>query len=348
MEVFIVSGDKDFAQLVSERVRMVDTLRDVTYDPELVRKKWGVRPEQFVDLLALMGDKVDNIPGVPGIGAKGAAGLLGTYGSLDAVLEHVEELKGRQRTTLEENRELAELSRELATIECHVPLKVGLEDLRLTLPEPSSLNALFKELEFHSLLTADATADEEEAEDVDYGPIKSLDEIDTLLAELPSDEVVAVYGVYDGHSPVYGRLVGIAFSTQAAQARLVPVFGQDGLGQDGLERLRAFFEDAERHKVTYNAKYLWIALRRLKIDLAGVVGDVLLESFLVDPTKLIPHELGQVVREYLRRTVPPAKQVLGSGKKVKYFSQIELEKLFPWICQRADVVGRAWPAGVGG
>lgn len=347
MEIFIVSGDKDFAQLIGEHVRMIDTLRDVTYDPELVRKKWGVPPSQFVDLLALMGDKIDNIPGVPGIGAKGAAGLLEKYGSLDGILAHTEELKGRQKKTLEENRDLAELSRDLATIELNVPLDVGLENLRLDLPEPASLNDLYRELEFFSLLTEDAEAVAEQAEDADDAAISSLEELDNFIAALPTDTPVAIVPIFDGHSPLYGRLVGLTFATGPEGARYVPIrceaTGESALGDGAIERLRAYFADAEHLKIAYNAKHLWMALRRLGITLRGVEGDLLLESFLVDPVKLIPHELGQIVKEYLQRTLPPAKNLQGSGKKRQLFLNLPIAEVMPWACQRARAVAEAWP-----
>ena len=152
MEVVIVSSDKDFAQLITEQVKMLDTLRDVTYDPELVRKKWGVPPSQIVDLLALMGDSSDAIPGVSGIGQKGAAQLLERFGSLQEILAHTAELKGRQRTALESERDIALLSRELATIDCHAPVPKTIEELAVPVPDPTPINVLYRDLEFFSLL----------------------------------------------------------------------------------------------------------------------------------------------------------------------------------------------------
>ena len=135
-EVRIVSGDKDFCQLIGPNVRMVDTLRDVVYDVELVQKRWGLAPEKFIDHLALLGDKVDNIPGVPGIGQKTSASLLERFGNLDGVYENIEELKGKQKSNLIEFREQAYMSQRLATIDINVPLEVGLDDL--TLSEPNT------------------------------------------------------------------------------------------------------------------------------------------------------------------------------------------------------------------
>ncbi len=344
MEVFIISGDKDFAQLISDRVRMVDTLRDVVFDSDLVRKKWGVLPHHFVDLLAMMGDKIDNIPGVPGVGQKGAAGLLSRYGSLDAILEHTDELKGRQRKALEEHREQALLSRELATIDCQVPLEIGLEDLKLEPPKTAELNTLFKELEFYSLLSEDAASDAEKADqEADYSACSTLEEVDELLADLPAHEPVTVLPLIDAFAPVRGRLAGLTFCAEAGRARLVPLSNVDGLGKPAIERLRDWLEDPKRSKIAYNAKFLRTTLLRHGINLAGVIGDALLESFLVEPVKIIPHRLAQISREYLHRTLPPGKRILGAGKKQRLFSQLETDELTAWACQRADAVAQAWP-----
>ncbi|MEM7353115.1 MAG: DNA polymerase I [Acidobacteriota bacterium] len=344
MEVFIISGDKDFAQLISGGVRMVDTLRDVVFDPEVVAKKWGVPPEHFVDLLALMGDKIDNIPGVPGIGQKGAAKLLADYGSLDAILEHTAELKGRQRKTLEENHELALLSRELATIDQHVPLDESLDDLRLQPPPAADLNSLFKELEFYSLLSEEAREQAEKtANEADYGSCLTLDDLDSFLRSLPAREPVAIYAVIDAFLPVRGPLAGLAVCPEAGRARWLPIAGQGGLGKPGIERLRSWLEDEAWPKVTHNAKALRISLLRQGIDPRGIIGSTLLESFLVDPVKIIPHQLGQIAREYLQQALPPSKRVVGSGQKMTLFSRVPVAKLAPFACQRADAINQAWP-----
>lgn len=338
-EVFIVSGDKDFAQLINDRVRMIDTLRDITYDPELVRKKWGVPPERFVDLLALMGDSSDNIPGVPGIGQKGAAELLLRFGSLDGILEHVGELKGRQQKTLSENRDQAILSRDLATIDQKVPLDKSLSDLRLEPVEPAALNELYRELEFFSLLSQEETVARADApEGTDYAAVTDLEALTALVDALPRDHPTAVLAIADYPSPVSGKLAGLALSTAAGHARFIPIDSVGGLGANGLDRLRAWLEDAGRPKVSHNAKWLWVALRRKGITLRGITGDVMLESFLVDPNKLIPHNLDQIVKEYLHRTVAPAKSILGAGQKERTFSELTAAELTPWAGQQADAV----------
>jgi DNA polymerase-1 len=345
VEVFIVSGDKDFAQLISEDVRMVDTLRDVTYDPELVRKKWGVAPEHFVDLLSMMGDKSDNIPGVPGIGQKGAAKLIDAYGHLEEILANVAQLKGRQKKNLTDFADQARLSHALATIETRVPLEAvpedqGLEPLRVGPPDAAKLNAVYRTYEFYSLLSEEAAPEgEEQGAAGDYAAIEqaSLPAFVTLLEQA---DTVSVFPCFDEETPVMGKLAGLAFSWGDGQGRYVSVEGDGGLGDAGMEALRSWFEDPERTKQTYNAKHLRILLQRRSpaIELRGVTHDVLLESFLVEPTKVIPHELAQIAKEYLHRAIAPRKRVTGSGKQEKRLSECPRDEVVAWAARRAELV----------
>jgi DNA polymerase-1 len=344
MEVHIISGDKDFAQLISESVRMVDTLRDIVYNPELVRKKWGVPPEQFVDWQAMVGDKVDNIPGVPGVGAKGAAGLLERFSDLDTILASTDQLKGRQQKNLVEFADQARLSRELATLDREAKLPLGLADLDLVAPEQGDLNALYKELEFFSLLSADEAKDEQGAdEDCEYTATKGLKDLKKLVGALPKDQPVGILPLFDPDSPVRNPLAALALCWQAKSATVIPLEGPEGLGESALKILRPWLEDSARAKICHNAKELWICLQRKGIELSGVVGDTILESFLIDPTKLIPHRIDQVVKEYLHRTVPPVKQVLGSGKKRKSFCELSSEDYREWSGQQVDAIFQSWP-----
>ncbi len=346
MEVYIISGDKDFAQLIGERVRMIDTLRDVTFDPELVRKKWGVTPDKFVDFLALTGDKIDNIPGIPGVGQKTATKLLEQYGDLAGILAHIDALKGKQKQRFEDHQDQARLSRELATIDQKVPLELGLDDLKLVPVEPAALNELYKRLEFYSLLSEEEAAkDQAAAADADFAAISSLAQLDALLASLPGPDegAVAVYPVVDPPSPVRGELAGLALSFAPDSARLIPLHCVGGLGEAALAKLKPWLEDPKRYKLGHDCKALWVALARVGVALNGVVGDLMLESFLIDPAKLIPHELGQIVKEYLQRTIPPAKRVLGSGQKAKLFSELEPGELQEWACQQVEAIAAAFP-----
>ncbi|MGE0712328.1 MAG: DNA polymerase I [Planctomycetota bacterium] len=339
-EVVIVSSDKDFAQLVGEGVRMFDSIKDVTYDPELVRKKWGVAPERFVDFLALTGDKVDNVPGVPGIGKKGAAELLASYGDLDGVLAHTGELKGKRRQTLEEHAGQARLSRELVTIETAVPLEAGLADLALPEVSPESLNELYRELEFYSLLSGAAVEAAAATGERDYAALRDPAELGPLLAEAPGP--VVWEPCLEG-----SRLVGLALCPRVGVARYLALCGPHAppeLAAYGLAAapswapLREHLADPAQEKAAHDAKALWTGLRRLGVELRGVVFDTRLASFLLDPTKVIPHRLDQLAKEYLHRTVRELKGVVGSGKKQLPWAEAPLAAARDHACHLADAV----------
>ena len=337
MEVLIVSADKDFVQLLGPSVKMFDAMRDVTYDVDLARKKWGVTPERFVDLLALMGDKIDNIPGVPGIGQKGAAELIERFGGLEALLERLGELKGRRRTALETYGDQARLSRELARIDTAVPLPIALDDLLLPALDEAGLNRLFRELEFYSLLTEEQVAEaEEEGSDI---ATEVLEEgaLTAWLHEASEAGVVAIEAVADNPAVHSDALAGLAFSAAGSKTAYVDL--RKGLPQC----LRDWLKDPARSKVAHGFKRLWLVLSAHQSQLEGLVGDSELASFLVEPVKLLPHRLDQVSKEYLQRPLPPAKRILGSGKQEKRFRALAPEVVARWAGRRALSIFDAWP-----
>jgi DNA polymerase I len=348
-EVHIISSDKDFAQLIDERLKMVDTLRDVTFDAEVAHKKWGVRPDQIVDYLALVGDKIDNVPGVAGIGEKSAIELLATYGSLAGIYAELERpdggsrIKGRQLKALSENKDNALLSQKLVTLDTDVALPVTLDDLRIAPPDPAELNKLYVDLQFYSLLGAEAhTALAEGDTPADYGAIVDAAELTAFIASFPADSPVAVQPIYDLDPPAITPLVGVALAPAIGRARYVPLVAARGLVASDATRqaLLAWLEDASRPKVLHDMKEAWRSLQRATppIVLRGTTFDTRLASFLVDPTKVIPHRIDQLAKEFLQRTVKPAKSIIGAGQKQLRYSEVEAEALGDWACHIADTV----------
>ena len=345
-EVIIVTADKDLAQLVGDNVRLMDTMRDVVYDAELVRKKWGVPPHQIRDYLALVGDKVDNIPGVTGIGAKGAALLLDKYGSLPGIYEHIDELKGKQKATLEAQREQAMLSLELATIDVYAPLPVGIGDLRTQLPEPEALNDLYTELEFYSLLARDPREQKKAIKAGEYTICTTVAQVQEQVEAL-GNEIAAVYPLfnYAAAPPPAGGIAGFAVASAPGTAFYVPLMAPDaaGLGRDALDALALWFEDPTRPKVAHCGKDIIRELKRLEIGCESIVGDTMLASFLVDPTKNIPHDLGRVAKEYLHRATAKSTAVTGSGQKLKKFCEVDPTKAGEYACHLASAIAELWP-----
>ena len=333
-EVVIVSSDKDFAQLLGDGVRMHDTIKDVHYDRELVKKKWGVWPEQMIDYLALMGDSVDNIPGVAGIGQKGAQQLLEEHGSLAKLLEtHANEpakLKPRVRKSLDEGgAESAKLSYALASIDIDALLPVGVADLVVEDADLEEKNALFSRLEFYSMLSRD---DAKLAREAEHGAVVAAaicatpDEVTAFVDGIGSTNMVALWPAIDGGSHLVGRLVGLALvstTTALPDAPSTTTGTYVPIDDAKLSALIPLLQDPARPKVVHDEKALRVLLRRNNITLRGVQFDTRLASFLVDPTRLLPHELAQCSKEWLQKSLPAKKDLCGSGKDEKGYADVD-------------------------
>jgi DNA polymerase-1 len=344
MEVVIIAGDKDLAQMVGPRVRMQDTMRDVTYDADLVQKKWGVAPERIPDLLALMGDTVDNIPGVPGIGQKGAASLLEKYGTVEGVLAHLSELKGKQKASLEAERENVLVYKKLATVDAHAQLPLGLEDLRLGTPDPAELDAMHRRLEFFSLLGAGAEAKVGDAPDIDVEVASTVDAATAALEAWP----LAPTAIVPIFSPVarlhHAHLVGVALAAEGRRPLYLPFEGVgETLGKEAVELLRPLFSDESRPKVVHDLRQLLILSAQHGLSFGAPDGDegildTMLGAFLVDPERGIPHRIDQVAKEHAQRSVPSLKSILGSGQAEKRPEEVEIKAAATYAAQIADVL----------
>jgi len=350
-EVVIVSSDKDFAQLVrdqdaSERghlgsCKMHDPLRDVLFDSELVRKKWGVSPSQMVDLQALVGDAVDNVPGVAGIGQKGAVQLLEEHGTLEGIFAKLASdpgsFKPRTRASLEAGIDAARLSRELVLLDRHAALPVALADLTIPEPDPQVVNEALKALEFYSLLshqeTAAAKAEQRAEGRAEFLQFAGIDALKAHLAAAPTGQPTALLGVWEGRARA-GHLAGLGVCVDAATPLWVPA--------RQVEALRAWLEDAAAPKIVHDGRQLALALREFStgITLRGVDFDTQLASFLVDPNLLINehHDLHAVVKEYLHRTLPALKDLTGGGKGQKALETLEESALAALVTEHVQAV----------
>ncbi|MEZ4316760.1 MAG: DNA polymerase I [Myxococcota bacterium] len=343
MEVTVVSGDKDFAQLVTDdAVRLFDSTAEVFYDRDRIRRKWGVLPEQFPDYLALVGDAPDNIKGVPGIGKARAVELLATHGSLEALLD-APDLDPGIATKLHRHAERARLSRRLATVRTDVELPVGLLDLVLTPPTPADLNAIYRTLEFFSLLTA-------EAPDAHTGRRPQYFVCDTpemaraaLQNECTGPDPVGVHVLVELEDPPFGEVVGIALCPRDAFGLYFPFRGPGTtLGVAGIDLLTDWLEDASRPKCVHDAKAAMVSLGTLEVQLRGVVGDPALASYLMDPTRHLPHRIEQVARATLQRALQPLRGLVGGGRDRKRFGELTVDRAGAYACHLADATLGCW------
>ena len=345
VDTVIVTGDKDLLQLVGPGVSVLDTMKDVTYGRDEVIARFGVPPEQVVEVLGLAGDTTDNIPGVPGIGEKTAAELIRQFGDIEAVLARVDEVKGeKRREALRANAETARLSRRLATVHLDVPIDFRLDDYAVRSPDREALAKIFREMEFARLLNEFA----EERKAISYDAYRTIlreEDLRAYLAEVRGSGVLSVDLETTSVDPMRAEIVGVALAHRAGEAAYVPV-AHRGLGAPPqvplalcLACLRPFLEDETFPKVGQNLKYEWIVFRRAGIRMAGIRSDSMIASYLLDPSRM-RHNLDELAREHLdHRTITYA-DVTGTGKKQIPFGDVPIDRATTYACEDADVALR--------
>ncbi|WP_249678609.1 DNA polymerase I [Pseudomonas abieticivorans] len=374
--VVISTGDKDMAQLVDGHVTLVNTMTGSVMDIEGVKEKFGVGPEHIIDYLALMGDKVDNIPGVPGVGEKTAVGLLvgigGGLAELYANLDKVAALPIRGAKTLaaklEEHRDMAFLSYQLATIKCDVPLDVEVDALMCGEPDREALLALYSELEFKSWVDevqrdAKRAGDAVVAAPVAEEPVALVETLyetildqarfDVWLEKLKNAELFAFDTETTGLDAQQAQLVGLSFAVKPFEAAYLPLTHSymgvpEQLDRDSVLRaLKPLLEDPSKLKVGQHAKYDMNILANCAIggdqtngiNVQGVAYDTMLESYVLDSTAT-RHDMDSLALKYLSHTTIGFQDIAGKGAKQLTFDQIALEQAGPYAAEDADITLR--------
>jgi DNA polymerase-1 len=301
-DVVIATSDKDFFQLVGDGIRLYHTGREVLYDTKGVEEAFGLAPEKVVDVMAIWGDAIDNIPGVPGIGEKGAKGLIQEFGSLDGVYERIGEIKkAAQRKALEENRDKAYLSRDLARIKCDLALDVDFDALHLQEPDRAKLHDLFSRLEFASLMQ-------------EYLPESPRAETEYAIATTADD----VRGVAAGSEPIslwaepqtadgFDAPMAVVLSPRASTSLIVPLAKEYG-GNDEVRTALSELLATGRTFVTYDAKAQQRRLRAAGLPVPGSWSDVMLMSYVINPG-LPSHSLANIARDRLKQDIVSRKDV---------------------------------------
>lgn len=350
-EVFIVTGDKDMLQLVCDNIRVYNAQKDgFIYDERAVRERFGVEPNKIIDIMALMGDKVDNIPGVAGIGEVTAKKLLVEFGSLDNIYENIEKVKAEKtRNLLAQGKEKAYLSRDLATINSNIDVEFDIRQLKVKEPNVEKLTELFKKLEFRSLLKDYLKPD---TKGNFYQLIKDEREFGCLVEELKKLPFICFDFETTGTEPLLAKVIGIAFSFAEGKAFYVPVAIEDrppdmfsSLLPSGfeagfvMENLRSIFEDEKKEKIGQNIKYEKIILKNYGIDLKGNFFDTMVASYLLNPSKL-NHNLEDIAFEYLNYSMTTFDDLLGKGKNRRSILEVNLEDLKNYAAEDADITLR--------
>ena len=336
-DVVIVSADKDMMQLVGSGVRMWDPQRDAVFDPEAVQKKFGVPPDQLLDMLALMGDSSDNVPGVPGVGQKTAALLIQQFGSLDGVYSNLAQVsQPKIKDNLTENRDKAFLSRDLIALNYEVPTEKSLEDLVPSEFDADRLREIFKELEFKRLmgeLPAQKTLDYS-----GYCVITTMPDLVKWVSALKDMGKFAVDTETTSEEPVRADLVGISLCGEDGQACYVPVAHVEGTQlakKDVLDAVRPILEDERIEKVGQNIKYDMIVFKKEGVEIRGISCDTMLASYLLDPSRR-GHSLDDLAQIFLEHRMVGIKELIGTGKSQILFSDVDIATAAEYSCEDAD------------
>lgn len=369
LDTVIATSDKDMAQLVGDRIRLVDTLSDRVLDPAGVRGKFGVPPERIIDYLALVGDTSDNIPGIPGVGPKTAAKWLEEYGDLETIRARAGEIKGKVGEKLRANLEALDLSRQLATIDCGLSLGIAPTDLMAGEPDPEALRALYQQLEIRNLLRYAGDPDVEQspatgsvavvADDTTPTQVESRHEtlfteadLERWLRKLEDAKLVAFDTETTSLDYMTARLVGLSFAVTPGEAAYLPV-GHNYMGAPEqldadtvLARLKPWLEDPARAKVGHHLKYDAHVLANHGVRLAGIRYDTMLESYVLNSVTT-RHDMDSVAKLYLGVDTIRYEDVAGKGASQIGFEQVAVDKASAYAAEDADITLRIhevlWP-----
>ncbi len=364
-DVTIVSTDKDLMQLVNGRIHLLDTMKNIEYDPVAVKEKWGVEPKRIHDLLSLSGDSADNIPGVPGIGPKTAVQLLDEYGDLEGVLARASEIKqNKRRENLIEFADQARLSYELVALNSETPVGCALAELAVKAPDRPALAELFGQLEFKRLIEeysgeASAVPGAENASPLSQPETSKPTAVtinnrlvddeasfDKLLTTLNSAELIALDTETTSLNTHDAEIVGLSFAVREGEGWYLPVGHQPRDLLDAkpkqldrnsvLETLKPILEDAGKAKCGHNLKYDRQVLRRAGIELRGVTADSMLLAYCLYPAKY-PPKMDSVAEDYLEHRCISYEAVAGKGAKQINFAHVSIEDALPYAAEDAEV-----------
>jgi DNA polymerase-1 len=348
LSVLVSTGDKDLAQLVDDKVTLVNTMNDSVLDRDAVKTKFDVYPEQIIDYLALVGDSSDNIPGVPKVGAKTAAKWLNEYDSAEGIIEHAEDIKGKVGESLRDNIDQLKLSQRLAAIQLDVQLPITLDELKPADADPDKLRDLYGRFELRTLLkqlddvAAAPEAEVHDSADSNYETVLSWAAFDAWLDRIDNADLVAFDTETTSLDYMAAQIVGVSLSVAAGEAAYIPVAhdypgAPDQLPRvEVLEKLRPFLENPEKKKVGHHLKYDAHVLARHDIALQGMAYDSMLESYVLNSVAT-RHDMDSVARHYLGRETIHYEDVAGKGAKQLTFNQVDLETAAPYAAEDADI-----------
>ena len=341
LPVVISTGDKDMAQLVNEHVTLINTMTDTLMDHEGVIAKFGVRPDQIIDYLALVGDTSDNIPGVPKCGPKTAVKWLAEYGSLEGVIENSDAVKGKVGDYLRDSVDILPLSYQLATIKLDVEMDCSIDELVISDQDESSLREIYTEFEFKQWIDELGADDSSVRVERKYEIILSEERFDYWLNRLADSSEFAFNTETSRLDYMDADLVGISFSLNINEAIYIPLSHSYQGAPEQLDRntvvtrLKSVLENPDITKIGHNAKYDMSVLARYGVDLNAIGHDTMLESYVLNSIAS-KHNLEDLALKYLGTATIPYEEVAGKGAKQILFDQVDIESAGEYSAEVAD------------
>ena len=340
-KVYIVTGDKDAIQLASHKTTTLITKKGVgeveEYNYDSVLERYEMTPTQFIDLKGLMGDKSDNIPGVPGVGEKTGIKLLKQYSTIENLIEHTDELKGSIKKKIEENKELALMSKELATIITNVPIEVKLEDLEYGDYNKDDVVEKFKEFGFTSLITKLLDIEGGETtikEEIDL-KIEHLDNVEDFIKKAEENKKVIIDVIGKEGNILDKRVLYVFLSLDGNEIYYV--------NEDELPQIKTLLSNPEIKKHGYDLKEDYILLKPYEIELNSMDFDITIAEYLIDSKSSTSYECSAIAMKYLTRKIKSKEDLLGKGAKAKKFDEIEFDELSAYIGDILNTVNGVYP-----
>ena len=340
-KVYIVTGDKDAIQLASHKTTTLITKKGVgeveEYNYDSVVERYEMTPTQFIDLKGLMGDKSDNIPGVPGIGEKTGIKLLKQYSTIENLIEHTDESKGSIKKKIEENKELALMSKELATIITNVPLDIKLEDLEYGDYNKDDVIEKFKEFGFTSLISKLLEMDGGETsikEEVNL-KVQHLDNVEDFIEKAKENKKVIIDVIGREGNILDKKVINVFLSLDGEEIYYI--------NEDELSKIESLLSDSEIKKHGYDLKEDYILLKPYEIELNAMDFDITIAEYLIDSKSSTSYECSAIAMKYLTRKIKSKEDLLGKGAKAKKFDEIDFDELSAYTADIINTIACVYP-----
>ena len=348
-KAYLCSSDKDLCQLVSDKVYVLNTHKgNLLVDKSKVEEMFSVRPDQIIDLLAIMGDTSDNIPGIAGFGPKTAAKLLQEFGTLENLLENVQQVTSKKKQeTILQNQDIARISKKLATIQLDVELNLSEQAFELNSPDLEKLAEFYKELNFLTLLKEidlDFFQEKETQEKKlkvkkhEYHLVETEEDLRALIDTLKQSSEICLDTETTSIHPMRAEIVGIGFCTEIAKAYYIPANHKLDL-KDILTKLKPILEDPEKKYIGHNFKYDYHVLKNYDIEIKGIFFDTMLASYLIN-SQSNRHGLDRLCLDLFGKVKTAYKDLVGTGKKQLSLFDVPLEQIKDYCCEDVDYTMR--------